>query len=383
MTQPHYAGVWFDTASKSIVIGMTAGGDESVMATSARAMLADRIPQASEFPIEVRVVKYSFAQLAIWRNQMRQFAFDDPAIVGLDLDERANRVLLLATSDQSAAQMAAKASSLGIPAGAVIFRRSAPVRTQAQLTDHRRPVDAGFQIVFHTANDDWACTVGANVWAPGGPRKGFLTASHCSKDLGTGNGVDGIGYYQPNLAYWNYVGQEAIDPPLFTGGNCPTGKSCRWSDVLWADYSSDSYFVPYTIAETTTIGSGYTPGSLTVARYRSTQQTANVLVGFTVRKTGRSTGTTQGLVSAHCMDVPKPTSNVVMLCQDLVAGPSYKGDSGSPAYLGFNFSDPNSTIYHVGIQWGGYGCDDCITNPFIVSPWSGIFTDMSVYYKWP
>lgn len=26
MTQPHYAGVWFDTASKSIVIGMTAGG---------------------------------------------------------------------------------------------------------------------------------------------------------------------------------------------------------------------------------------------------------------------------------------------------------------------------------------------------------------------
>lgn len=59
-----------------------------------------------------------------------------------------------------------------------------------------------------------------------------MTNSHCTHTQGV---VDNTEYHQPirPINPWdmsNRVGLEIADPPFFTGGNCPSGYRCRYSD---------------------------------------------------------------------------------------------------------------------------------------------------------
>lgn len=369
-----YAGVWFDPDGDVFEVGVAASTARPEMEDGARSMIAARY-QVSALPnVRQRLVQHSFLQLAGWRDAM-QAAFEDDRVFAIDLDERANAVTIFVTELEAESRIKELAVSLSVPSSAVRIEQAAPFKPLVLLTDRRRPVENGFQLEFDAGSGDAVCTLGAAASGPG-YIKGFVTASHCSSGLMVANGVHGIDYHQSVKALFvNKVADEAIDPGLFSGGfYCPAGKLCRWSDALWADYTSDSHSAGKLIAETTTIGTGSAWGSLTVARYRSAPTTAGVSTGMTVRKTGRTSGTTQGVMTSSCVNtVWAPGYNIIMLCQDVVAAPSWSGDSGAPVYFQTS-SDPSAAVYHLGVLWGGNGTQ------FTFSPWSGIASDLGVIY---
>jgi hypothetical protein len=178
------------------------------------------------------------------------------------------------------------------------------------------------------------------------------------------------------------VGGEKYDRALFTGGPCPFGKQCRYSDAVFVDYNADERYSGRRIAETYNIATGFSKASLTVASVRPATQSANVVRGFVVRKTGQFTGTTQGTVDGTCVHTAVFNTNIVLLCQDQAYLPSGRGDSGSPVYFEFSYPTPTSAVYHVGILWAG-NCNTsstCVGNRITFSPWSGIASDLPVWY---
>ena len=389
VTNPSYAGFWFDTVSNHFVVGVTDLTSGAQIASAVRGRLSAALAGSERIPIDVRKVNYSFAQLGIWRNRMRAL-FSDQRVVGLDLDERANLVAVYAADLSATGDIEEIARGKGLPTEALKIIASGRSVPQVLLTDKRRPqIENGFKFEYD-ANplQIGNCTMGADVIAPG-LKKGFITASHCSYDpVGTaipGSGMHGTDMWQNLCCGSNKIADEAIDPPRFTGAGCPAGSTCRLSDALWADYTSDTYYSGKRVAETTVIGSGSTPGSTTFALSRPAPQSASLPVGLTVRKTGQATGTTQGRVATHCIDLAYPAPNVWLLCQDQVDAPSAKGDSGSPIYFGFNYADPNAPVYHAGILWGGVipcqqGGNLCVTTRLNLSGWYNIASDLGVNY---
>jgi hypothetical protein len=244
------------------------------------------------------------------------------------------------------------------------------------VRDYNRPkIENGFQISYGISGGFAFCTLGADVTGPG-PAKGFLTNGHCNSSAsGQLTGATGTLFYQPTVSFSYLIATGTINPPLFTGGACPSGKSCRYSDAQFVDYHSDASWSGHQIAETSVIGTGTSAGSLTVASYRIASSTSNLLAGFVARKTGRTSGTTQGSVTNTCLDTAFGTSTtVVLLCQDKVAANSQAGDSGSPVYFNFTYPTPTSPVYHVGLLWQGNG------SVFTLSPWAGIGSDLPVAY---
>lgn len=251
-----------------------------------------------------------------------------------------------------------------------------PQRPLTSLQDYNRPkIENGFRISYLIPGGNAACTLGADVTGPG-PAKGFLTNSHCNQRGGAQlNAGTGTLFYQNVVSIGNVVANSTINPNLFTGGPCPPGKSCRYSDSQFADYYNDAQFSNHQIAETTVIGTGTSAGSLTVASYRVAASTSNILQGFIARKTGEISGTTQGAVVSTCVDTPFGGSTTfLMLCQDMISANSQSGDSGSPVYFNFSYPTPTSPVYHVGLLWQGNG------TVFTFSPWTGIGADLPVAY---
>src|SRR5439155_404148 len=71
--------------------------------------------------------------------------------------------------------------------------------------------------------------------------------------------------------------------------------------------------------------------------------------GFVVNKVGRTTGWTQGQVTATCVDVIVLGSPNADLCQDQVSAGVGAGDSGSPVFAIASGND----VQLRGILWGG------------------------------
>lgn len=240
---PDYAGLWFDSEGDAFEVGVASARMQPEMESEARNMIAARYPVGSSPNVRQRRVQYSFLQLAGWRHAMQK-AFQDERVFAIDLDERANAVTFFVSDLSAGSSVKELAASLSVPLSAVRFEQGEPFRPLVQVTDRRRPVENGFQLEFDSGSGDAFCTLGAAATGPGN-KKGFVTASHCSSGLMVGNGVNGIDYHQSIIAFLNVnkVADEAIDPSLFSGGfYCPSGKLCRWSDALWADYTSDLPF---------------------------------------------------------------------------------------------------------------------------------------------
>jgi hypothetical protein len=373
---PGFAGLWYDDPSGAFQV---AASDVQVLAArsdAVRAVLAVKYPGLSDAPVKVHEAKYDFMQLADWRRRA-SVVFSDSRVIGLDLDERANRIAVIVSDEAARDGVSEALEGAGVPVEAVRIDVEEQQLPLIGLQDYNRPkIENGFRIVYVIPGGTGFCTLGADVTGPGGPVKGFLTNSHCNK-LGGGqlNAGTGTQFYQHALGQALRIGASTINPNLFTGGACPAGKSCRYSDAQFVDYSSDTYFSNHQIAETTVIGTGTSAGSLTVASYRVGTSTANVVQGFVARKTGQTTGTTQGSVISTCLDTPYGTSTtIVMLCQDKISAHSQSGDSGAPVYFAFSYPTPTSTVYHVGLLWQGNG------TVFTFSPWSGIASDLPVAY---
>ena len=224
---------------------------------------------------EPNIIKgdYDVVELAKWKKSFSP-ALDGQEIVFVDLDERRNRVTIGVVGDPSRQRFEALAKSLGVPFEALIIEETQPIRFHASLRDKSRPVPGGVQIEIDTGVFAFKiCTLGFNVVRNG--RDGFVTNSHCTKNRGVSNDDD---FHQPNdpLFSGNKIGDEDSDPPYFTGGVCPSGRKCRFSDSAYADYRIDRG--RFEIARTTN-----NVGSLTIngfpSVFRIMSETPDSVVG--------------------------------------------------------------------------------------------------------
>jgi hypothetical protein len=255
-------------------------------------------------------------------------------------------------------------AGLGIPLERVRIVVTKPIHELATLRDSVRPLVGGLQIAFVKGGLTYLCTLG--FIAVKGGVTGFITNSHCtSKEFQP----DGTVHHQPLPQ--NPVGAEASDPPAF---NCGGGLKCRWSDSVFDQlYGGVAVSLGY-IAST----AGVNDGSITIAGLYliAFKHAGNAETGTTLRKVGRTTGQTEGVVTNTCADVRPIGSRVIRLCQDIVSGGTAivaGGDSGSPVFkLADNPDTAEVDVELYGVLWGG--SSDGTT--FVYSPLTNIEKDL-------
>ena len=283
-------------------------------------------------PSELRVVpaRFAYQDLDGWFRGMSYEAFDDAGVVFVDLDEAANRVVVGMEHGAGHASVRSIAARLRMPVEALAIETTEPIYPAATLRDRIRPTQGGIQIHF----SQFICTLGFNVTFGG--QSSFITNSHCTNRQG---GTEGTIYYQPTSTLsGGSIGIEVHDPAYFRGNECPRRKLCRYSDASRALYNS---------GVTSTVGAiaGTDLDSLTITGTVRITGEGSPVVGQVVRKTGRTTGTTEGAVTRTDVNTAVSGTRFLQLKQTWVAAGVGSGDSGSPVYTA------GGTL--LGILWGG------------------------------
>lgn len=296
-----------------------------------------------------------------------------PGTVFADHDEANGRLRFGIERNANAANGVRQAlSRLGIPATAYVIEEVAPIYQVATLRDRWRPTQGGIQIHF----GQFLCTMGFN--ADDGAERSFITNSHCTKRQG---GVQGTTYFQPTSTVDpTVIATEVEDPNYFRGGVCPKGRKCRYSDASRARYSAGVASTRGVISRTSGPNNGdiNVTGSFTVASQDNV--TTNFAVGTTVNKVGRTTGWTQGNVTATCVNTNVSGTNITQLCQTFVQDPGGAvvvggGDSGSNVFA----VTSGDNVELVGILWGGNG-DGTL---FVFSPFKQIQDELGALTATP
>jgi hypothetical protein len=310
---------------------------------------------------------YNFGDLYAWKDQVRpQLA--QPGAVYLDIDEQRNRLVFgveRAYIDRFNEGLQSFLRGTRVPPAAVIVEASEPiVLTTEFLTNKIRPVPAGVLISRPLGSFDVfsPCTLGANAVRAG--VRGFVTASHCTAARSV---VDGAVFFQSTPGGTSQIGVETVDPPFFTGGACPPGRKCRFSDAAFAAYDSAALSAGPQIANP--LLWGVMLGTLQVSAAQPRLSLTSFVFGTPstgsfVFKVGSTTGGTIGPVSQTCVDANVPNS-ITMLCQDLVLAGAAGGDSGAPVFF-----KGSTSANLVGIQWGVLG------PRYVYSPWIFVFAEL-------
>jgi hypothetical protein len=347
---PGFGGYYFD-AQGDLNVYLTDTSREA----AARAKLADvartrgerrNNPWTRPAEIIVRHGEFDFAQLDTW-NRRLSAALGGSGVTVIDSDEVANKVFVGIAEESKRGAVLALIAAAGVPREAVVVDVVPPVQRLTTLRDYVRPLVGGLEIDFAQSG----CTLGVNVWygnstvgIPTGT-PGFYTASHCSTTYG---GPDHTAYTQGGSA----IGSEGFDPSFFdyfTYTGCPLTYRCRWSDVLFAAYNAGVSRSQGVVATTTVRGSGLgNSGSIIINGQLSYNSTLPYpTVGIYLDKVGRTSGWTNGRVSATCVNVFDEYSKIGILCQDQVDSYAAPGDSGSPV---FQWTFYNTSF--AGILWG-------------------------------
>jgi len=345
---PGFGGLFIDHGVPTVYL--TNPTDRTAMERALGDFASSRGSTAAQ--IHVLQGRYSLQQLDHWTRQVTTDAFSIAGVVYTDLDEATNRVTVGVDRGSATPSVRSLAARLGIPAEAVVVKQTEPISFAATLRDQVTPVVAGLQINF----SNFLCSIGFN--AVSGGQNSFLTASHCTDRQG---GVEGTLYYQPLASTANsFIGTEVADPKYFRGSGCPKGHRCRFSDASREAYASGVPFTLGGIAQT----SGPNNGSLTIAGTFHVTADGSAIVGDVVNKIGRTTGWTQGVVSATCVTTGVSGSNIVQLCQTFVNAGVGGGDSGSDVFA----QTGGSNVTLLGILWGGNSSG----TQFVYSPISNI-----------
>ncbi|MGH7587877.1 MAG: hypothetical protein ACRELU_04730 [Gemmatimonadota bacterium] len=324
-------------------------------------------PFLEEFGEEARTVTFlqadfDWKQLRGWYSLLRGPAISAPGVQSTDLDEAKNRLRVEVLDSSAEGLLVDLVADLGIPAEAVIIEQRDPILPLATLRDRLRPLEGGNKIAMPFGS----CTMGFNAgWLD--PffriRRSFLTNSHCTNSaFRPGDGVTGTKFYQNTFTTSNLVGTEIADHFLFTGGDCPSGRQCRWSDAAVIEHANlDSTFDIGKIHRTTL--RDQCSGSITIATSPPvfTIISENVPSSFAlVNKMGQTTGWTGKGFDSRCQDINVLTgsgsdSGVTLLCQDVVRAGAGPGDSGSPVFV--RRSSTSNEVHLSGILWGGSTTD--------------------------
>ncbi len=308
----------------------------------------------ARFDAEALPATYSFVELLDYRN--RAIALINKAgLTFVDLDEKRNLIHvgvdpLLGRAGLTAAE--ADLIAAGLPADALAVEPREAVRAHGNLIDKVVPISAGTQLVI---NNSSLCTLGFNATLNG--VRGFVTNSHCVGGFGiTGASIRQGGTGAP------VAGSATTNPALFTGGVCPSGSSCRYSDAAFVTITTSDPSSP-NIMLTTGFGSTtIAPRPGDHAPFRGPE---SVIVGDWTNKTGRTSGWGAGFVTDTCVATAQSGTSNVMLCQTFANYTSQPGDSGSPVWRG-PWSHLQNGMTLLGINWGGSGVSG------VFSPLSGI-----------
>ena len=173
----------------------------------------------------------------------------------------------------------------------------------------------------------------------------FLTASHCTRNF---FGATGVIFHQPTASSSNQVGFEHLNPPWSISGCMPSVHYCRLSDAASIKFDMSSLLTK-AVGESSSIGTGNSTGNVTLGAVYSIGSQGDALVGTTVIKTGRTTGSTSGPVVGTCVNVgpvANGPSNFEVFCASEVAATASGGDSGGPVYRWTVPLVPSSRMAH-------------------------------------
>ena len=184
----------------------------------------ERLPSGS---IQVLPGRYSFLQLKDWHERMLPEVLGLPGVILTDVDEAENRLRVGVETQERVGMVEARLAGLGIPREAVLIEETEPIELVSHTLRSRvRPLVGGLQINF----GNFLCTLGFIAIRAG--VQGLVTNSHCTNIQG---GVQSTVYHQPTASgTTNRIGLEIRDPVYFTGGVCPAGRRCRYSDSAFA-----------------------------------------------------------------------------------------------------------------------------------------------------
>jgi len=300
---------------------------------------AGRVPRGG---IRVLPARYSFAELRAWDDQAVSL-LQIPGVVSSGIDHAANALRVGVQDLRLESEVRRALQDLGIPEEAVVIEERAGPLVFDGLQDRERPVEGGLNV------DNNNCTLGFNALRAG--VEGFVTASHCSTLQAV---LDWHTFFQMDpVLLADKLGSETVDPPWFgsaTDARCPVGAQCRLSDSDFSPYDPGVQFQRGKI-EKTVGGPDPIPANFNIAGSFRITGTGVALQGQTVNKVGRSTGWTQGTVTAVCVHEPlnPPSPTQFLLCQTEANYNSAGGDSGSPVFM-IEGSTDNVTL--VGIHWG-------------------------------
>lgn len=362
---PGFAGTYLDR-NGTLVIALTR--DER--REQARERVLDRLAASGRNRaalagrgIRFSVVRYSFEQLAAWREAIVDDVLDLPSASLLDLDEVENRLVIGVeggTPDAAVLQILARA---GIPSSAVSFEAASPVvpaqssyYDNTYLTGRVRPLMGGTVI----APKD--CTGGVTAIWQG--QQVLLTNSHCSASV---DQLDSGWWSQPNYpANYDNLGTEVWDT---YGWDCKVTfynwKRCRHADL--AAYSvtggmlmpgESQVFTLGRIARPTTRRHGPTTGNSAGNVAIDAANPYFVIAGTyqyplaneVMDKIGKFTGWTYGAIYKTCTDRDAPGDRRIV-CADAADTGADGGDSGGPVFMRIGYAGPPESVVFMGLTF--------------------------------
>lgn len=359
---PGFAGLYFDHGTP--VVRLLDGSQRGAAEDALRTILA---PRAQAAPgLTFADADYGFLQLAEWR-QKSPALLSISGVVSVAIDERANRLRIGVASEGAHKQLLETLGTLGIPNEAVIVDSAGPAQNLTTILDYVRPLPGGLKIAFLNS----FCTLGFNAYLEGQIAPAFLTAAHCGSHRGQ---VDYDYFYNPTRTSESYhVGTETMDPPGLAGGSCPTGYTCRWSDVEVATYAGASPDFA-TLARTVTRVTNGFEGPLEIDPERPRLHVTGMFPypyqGEIVDHIGVHSGWTAAEVEYGCVD-KKTLDGWMFWCQTYVSGIGEPGDSGGPVFYFYN----DSSAVLVGILWGASDDYPYDINHYYMSPVDNIAAD--------
>lgn len=382
---PSHGGWYFDTSTGDLVVYLKDVREGPAAKQALPSLLSQPLARArASHPHAGIVVKqgtYTFIELARWRDGLDAF-LEPPSVQWFGIDHARNRIVIGVLVGADTQAIAAKAADLAIPAGALRFEKTGPIRYEQTLQDSIRPVKGGIRIqrVLSVDPDSQLnCTLGfLALW---GGEHAFVTNSHCSSQRFV---LDNTNWYQNRAPFTpaeslsiSSIGFEVADSKLWCKPAFPQPTPCSYADaaVYRATLGPGEWYFQRIARPVSGCLPSCTPPVLTIDPHPTifwsiVRTEPNISVNDLVSKIGQHTGWTQGYVRYINIKVISPAR---YLDQALADYGSHEGDSGAPILLDI-LGGTDTTVTLGGIHWGrgpGPGADSA-SSYAIFSPWSGI-----------
>lgn len=376
---PEVGGAYWTEDGSAFVVHLTdASAEPRLRAVMARQVPTWRLPPEMRHATltKLRVVRgrYAFSRLVAWQQMLTADADARELLLGVDADEKANRVSVTVEAEEAVQRLTTAGTRLGIPLSALLVRVGPATHTVSSVRAPYRPMGGGTGIL-NTAQSI-LCTLGWNVVNASTLAHGFLTAGHCVIPKGQGGNI-GVGFYQGStFSDGPTAGTVNLNPPWNSSDPACSGYSlCTNADVIFVQ-NTGLVGDAHKVARTSYFGFGDGPGSITLQGWFSTVRAAEyaVITGPIADKVGRLTGWTAGYITETCANLP--VDGAMNLCVHRVGARAGQGDSGGPVF----FRNVDGSITPFGVvfaaSWTTYATDPTQGNAkYCTSGCSFVFSD--------